>query len=206
MPDLLSGERLKALERELLPGAGECPFVLHKLVAGKIDLRHFDGGRDATYVLVACREREKNPSGTVTIGYAPSVAGTLLIYDVTRHRLQGKARPFECDWNQGDNRLFAILPVQIEAIQARIEIQFGIPTLRVSFLDARGEVIQGALPYEASLEKVDGAVELLHFGATNREGKATTRLPAGVSQQAGQCTIRSLLTGGTVSLDLMPRP
>src|SRR4051812_3930178 len=113
----LNDVRLKALERELLAEAGRGPFVIDQHAAKWVELRHFWGGRDATYVVVSRKSSEfVVPSGSIlaTIQYAMFVEGTTIIYDATDEMLQGKARPFVCDVTRQPARVYALLPMQIE--------------------------------------------------------------------------------------------
>ena len=145
MADDLFPDRLAALERELRTDEGECPFVLEEVAAEGTAVRHFSGGRDATYVLVS---RAAGTATQVTIKYAPFVEGTTIIYDATGETMQGKARPFVCDLTKGAKRVYALLPQQIETIALRTErVDEGVK-LRVAFLDACGQAIQAAVPFE----------------------------------------------------------
>jgi hypothetical protein len=198
--------RLDPLRRQLKAGVGECPFVVREAPGERIDVQHFDGGRDATYVQVVLQDQDPDrPSKGTTIRYAPHVAGTALVYDATAGRMQGKARPFECEWDPHRAHLFAILPVQIESIEARLERVADRWRLHVAFLDALGETIQAALPYQLSLGGNDFGNQFL-FGSTSREdGRTMAKLP-GIAPQPGQkCGVSSLLTGFGVTLDFPDR-
>lgn len=178
MAVLVGEDRLHALWRELQGGKGECPFVLEGADDKDISLRHYDGGRDATYVYVWRQGIFSShpgtfvapqPDATVKVRYSTFVAGTTIIYDATAEAMQGKARPFVCDLTERALRVFALLPYQIEAVDAGTEIKDGKVRLRVSFLDARGEIIQGALPFERQLISPKGHV-LRDYEVTARNG------------------------------------
>jgi len=91
----------------------------------------------------------------VTIGYAPFVEGTAIIYDLTDETMQGKARPFVCNLRQQLVRLYAVMPFQIEETALSIEGVGNNRHLHVAFLDARREAIQAALPFELRLIAAD---------------------------------------------------
>ena len=141
----LNDVRLKALERELLADPGRCPFVIDQHAAKWIDLRHFSGGRDASYVVVSRKSSGFcAPSGSIlaTIQYARFVEGTTIIYDATDETLQGKARPFVCDVTRPPARVYALLPMQIEEIVIAAKGLGEAAEIQVAFHDARGEAIE----------------------------------------------------------------
>jgi len=206
MAEFGGGGQLGSLKRQLRAGVGDCPFVVREAVGERIDVRHFDGGRDATYVQVVLQDQEPDrPSKSTTIRFAPHVAGTMLIYDATAHRMQGKARPFECEWEPQRWHMYAILPVQIESIKARLDRVEDKWRLEVEFLDAQRETIQAALPYEAWLWQYGGG-ELLHFGSTRREdGRISTVLRKFEPQPHQKCSVVSVLAGWGLTLDFPHR-
>ena len=86
-----------ALNEQLRADYGECPLTIGEKASRYVELWHCSGGHDATYVYVSRRlETDADPSrpSEVTIGFAPHVAGTMLIYDVTAGTMQGKAGRF----------------------------------------------------------------------------------------------------------------
>src|SRR5436190_7217627 len=146
-------KRLKSLAHELRAATGPCPFVVDQEAARLIALSHYSGGRNATYVLVS-RKLVGNPplpDVAVTIGYAPFVEGTAIIYDLTDETMQGKARPFVCNLGGQLVRVYALMPFQIEETALSIERVGNNQHLHVAFLDARREAIQAALPFEMRL-------------------------------------------------------
>ena len=194
-----SEHRLSALARELLPGDGPCPFVVLEPPGFRIRLTHFSAGTGTTYVVV-----DRAPDitvgakpVTVTIGYAPFVEGTTLIYDVTDETFQGKARPFTCDLSRSAQRVYAVVPVQIETI--RIRLSAG--KIDVAFLDACGERIAAALPFELTVHDAHNE-SLSSYASTDRNGQFVRALPAPLSSTPINITVRSLLTGRDESLDL----
>jgi hypothetical protein len=181
--------RLAALARELRPGEGPCPFVVLEPPHFKVRLTHFSAGRDATYVVLDRAPIAARPAA-VTIGYAPFVEGTSLIYDLTNETLQGKARPFTCDLTRSEQLVYAVLPVQIETIDIRLRGQ----QIEVEFHDARDERIEAALPFQltatgASLERFES------YACTDAGGRYSRALPASVGASPWTVTVRSLLTG-----------
>jgi hypothetical protein len=197
----LHDPRLAPLANELHVAVGQCPFVIDGSAAQQIQLAHYSGGRDATYVCVsresAAREAQEAPI-SVEIRYATFIEGTTLIYDATAETLQGKARPFVCHLGQETVRVYAVMPFQIEAIDVRLETSGAGPALRVAFRDARGQIIQAALPFE--LQTVDSAGSVAkQYASTDRLGRFTCSLP---SANIAKVVVRSLLTGIDESLVL----
>jgi len=194
-PDLTElNTKLKPLAHELRPDRGPCPFVVDAFDAQRVALPHYSGGRDATYVLVSRKLTGEQPPSdlAVTIRYAPFVEGTTVIYDLTDETMQGKARPFVCDLGDGTIRMYAVMPFQIESIHIRLEPSTSPPSLVVAFLDARGELIQAALPFELQITDSAGHEHTKQYRSTDRSGRYTSKmLPANVRN----CAIRSLLTG-----------
>jgi len=184
--------RLAELERELRPGDGLCPLVVLDPSAATIRLTHLSAGRDATYVVIDNdRDTSANVNAaSVTIGYAAFVEGTTLIYDLTDETLQGKARPFTCDLSRSQQRVYAILPVQIETI--RIRLRAG--QIEVVFLDACGERIAAALPFELTLSGANGE-PVSSYACTDCDGHFVRARPASMGSMPADVTVRSLLTG-----------
>jgi hypothetical protein len=203
-PELIEiTKRLKPLANELRASRGPCPFVVDKQALKRVSLPHYSAGRDATYIHVSRKWNGKLPLTdlSVTIGYAPFVEGTTIIYDLIDEMMQGKARPFLCNLGQQFVRVYMMLPFQIEATDLRIEDPSGGRRLNVAFADARGEKIQAALPFELQIAEADGNPFLTEFCATDREGQFSRNLPS--SACCGERVIvRSLLTGRKESLRL----
>ncbi|MDX1944290.1 MAG: hypothetical protein SFU86_02705 [Pirellulaceae bacterium] len=187
--DLASCE---AFRRELRPAKLACPLVIRDFPAAA-QLHAYDGGHDVEYVIV---ERAAGEHIAITIGYAPRVEGTTLIYDLTAETLQGKARPFACDLSQPTPRCYALLPTQIEEITIQFVPATRSHTLVVEFHDAQSERIQGALPFRLVLRNAAGEVVSEELACTGRDGRFTR---AGISQgelpAGGEVIVRSLLTG-----------
>jgi len=186
------GSRLAKLAGELRPGDDSCPFVVLEPPAAEVRLTHFSAGRDATYVAIdhAPNIAANAKPAVVTIGYAPFVEGTTLIYDLTDEALQGKARPFTCDLCRSEQRVYAIVPVQIEMIQVCLRGQQFV----VEFHDAVGERIEAALPFQltatgASREHVES------IACTRRDGRFSEAVPASIGASPWTVIVRSLLTG-----------
>jgi hypothetical protein len=194
-PDLVElNTRLKPLAHQLRPDRGPCPFVVDQEYARRVALPHYSGGRDATYVLVSRKLDGKLPLAdlAVTIRYAPFVEGTTIIYDLVDEMLQGKARPFVCDLGQRTMRVYAVMPYQIEAIQLRVEGSGLERSLHIAFLDARGETIQAALPFELQFHDSAGDDVGKQFCATDRHGQFARHMP---TADIAKCAVHSLLTG-----------
>lgn len=138
------------LNKQLRTDYGDCPFVVDRRFESAVLIENYNGGRDATYVFVSrgAEWSEESPAALPTIRFAPFVPGTSIIYDVTDATLQGKARPFACDLRKHHRRIYAVLPVQIEAIKIGYQIVREDRQARVSFHDARGEQLEAVCPFE----------------------------------------------------------
>src|SRR5262245_60147915 len=193
-------QRLQPLLRELRRDGSPCPFMVDQDAATRVALSHYSGGRDANYVLVSRKWDGKNrlPDVEVAIRYAPFVEGTAIIYDLIDETMQGKARPFVCNLGQRSGRIYAVLPYQIEETALCVKASGGGRHLRVAFLDARGEPIQAALPFELRLVGADEAL-VTEYRATDRMGQFSYWLDANSS--ANKVVVRSLITGRQESLD-----
>src|SRR5262249_19602011 len=193
-------ERLGPLLRELRSDREECPFVVDQDAAGRAALAHYSGGRDATYIVVSRKWNGGLPLSdlAVTIRYAPFVEGTAIIYDLTDETMQGKARPFVCNFGLRLSRGYALLPFQIEETTLIVDTSGGARQLHVAFCDAGGETIQATLPFELRLLGSDRRALRAEYCATDRRGRFSQVLTAGSSQMV----VRSLLTGREQSLDL----
>lgn len=196
----LHDNRLSALARELRPGDGPCPFVVLEPSDFKVRLTHFSAGRDATYVVL-----DRAPSmaaakfASVTIGFAPFVEGTTFIYDLTDETLQGKARPFICDFSRSQQLVYAVLPVQIETIRIRLHNQ----RIEVAFHDALGERIAAALPLALTLRDARDEARS-SYACTDRDGRFVRALPTPADSMPANITVRSLLTGRDERATLRP--
>jgi hypothetical protein len=202
--EIINLDRLKPLAHQLRAGAGDCPFVVDQEAAQHVTLSHYSGGRDATYVSVS-RKHDGNSSphdALVTIGYAPFVEGTTIIYDVTDEMIQGKARPFVCDLTRKNVRVYAMMPFQVETISLRVEESRGGRQITAAFLDARGETIEAALPFELRLIDASGKTLPAEFCATDRRGQfaVTPEAVLTTDSRVTKVVVRSLLTGYEESL------
>jgi hypothetical protein len=188
--------QFRALASELRLGTGDCPFVVDSAAEKHISLMHFSGGRDASYVAVS---RELGGPGSddplsVNIGYRPFVEGTTIIYDATAETMQGKARPFLCRLPGSQRqRVYAVMPFQIEGILMRA----GNGRWSVGFVDARGELVEAALPFELRLVNEAGERLSAEYHCTDRGGRFSCDVA-----RASRLIARSLLTGCEQSLTL----
>jgi hypothetical protein len=171
--------------------------------------------RDVRYVRVT-RENAANTDGSLselltrpvrpTIAYSPAVAGTDLIYDVTGEFLQGKARPFACDLSREAERIYAVLPFQLEIIAAVAEQRTEPPALlvRVEFQQASGERIVGMLPFEMQLLAARGHVAHASWRATDAAGlfSASLPLPENIADCRWKLVVRSQLDGQTERVEI----
>jgi hypothetical protein len=194
-------DRLAPLLARLAAGRGECPFIAGGPDAAGVKLVHYDGGRDVVYVVVSHNVADHllgHVGGlgdlSVTIRYAPFVEGTALVYDLTDETMQGKARPFECRLTGPMRRVFAILPFQLEAVSVRVDHRGAGPRVVVSFLDAGGETIRAALPFERRLLDSRGKQIAARYDATSRQGFAVLAAPF-ADRTVHSIVVRSLLTG-----------
>jgi hypothetical protein len=214
MAELVREDRLHALWKELEGGKGECPFILDGADEREISLRHYDGGRDATYVYVWLQGIFSSQPGTVVapkvdatvkVRYPAFVAGTTIIYDATAEAMQGKARPFVCDLTKRALRVYALLPYQIEAVDARAEVKDGNVHLRISFLDARGEIIQAALPFERHFITPKGT-GLREYNVTARNGvfNQTPKYEWRIAPGKWKFVVRSLLAKFETAAEFTP--
>lgn len=175
-------------------------FVSQSAEASRLIITQLDGSRDAKFLLVRAGQSASNPLRE-TIGYRPEVAGTALIYDLSAETMQGKARPFACELSRGETKVYAILPVQLEAIDVRIESNEKSRILRVEFHDARGERLQATLPFHLRVEGPDGKPLLESYYVTNRDGRFASQPQLLADAPAGsRVVIRSQLTGNDKSL------
>jgi hypothetical protein len=204
MPYQLNDRRLLALQRELRVGRGECPFIVLDKGNFEVHLAHYDGGRDATYVAVTVANGKATINAaekSVTVGYPPFVAGTTIIYDLNDETMQGKARPFACDFGRTPCRVYVVMPFQIEQINIAVD---ELPRrLKVEFLDAQGERIQAALPFRLQVVAADHPV-MDEYGCTDRAGIYAREFPAIVGRANTKITVRSLLTGRDESAAFSP--
>lgn len=203
---VIHDKRLRELENQLRLPEGECPFVVREAAGREVTLRHYDGGRDAQYVIVERRGLTPvSPAKVVTVRYAPFVESTAIIYDATARAMQGKTRPFACDLTEVPQRVFALLPVQIESIRLRADAERGRVRFRVAFLDASGDTIQAALPFELKLLPANRREPFIKDCSTARSGEFD-QSPAYNWPMAGerwQVVVRSLLTGDEATVEFV---
>jgi len=194
--------RLAELERELRPDDSPCPLVVLEPSAAAIRLTHFSAGRDATYVVIDdARYSSANiTTASVTIGYAPFIEGTTLIYDLTDETLQGKARPFTCELGRSGRRVYAVLPVQIETIRIRLHRQ----QIEVEFHDALDERIEAALPFQLTANGGNTKRFGTYVCTAARDGRFTQAVPAAFGDAPWEIAVRSLLTGREERIKLRP--
>jgi hypothetical protein len=197
MPQSLDDPRLAPLLPLLKPGKGPCPFVAGGKAAEHVTLAHYRGGRDATYVVVQRTDSDANERAvagnlSVTIGYAPFVEGTTIIYDLTAEQMQGKARPFECDLGGRANRVYAVLPYQVERAGVMKDQARPPRNVDIAFLDARDEPLAAALLFQWRFSR-GGQSLASGYAATDERGRFRLELPGA----GGRCEliVRSLLTG-----------
>lgn len=200
---------LDPLWRELLEGDGKCPFVVPDAAAKHVELLHYSGGRQATYVAIGHHPTSnENPADgpCIKVMFAPFVEGTAIIYNVTEMALQGKARPFFCKLEHGGHRLYAMLPYQIEAIKLTATLVKGKLQFDVSFADAGGDVIQAVMPFEMRYVDQRSETRLKEIRVTNREGQHVDSYDYRWSVSPGRWTavVRSLLTGQEQSANFEP--
>jgi hypothetical protein len=190
------------LQQRLQPHSGPCPFVVRGPVAQAIGLAHFSGGRDATYVFVSRKAEFRSTPGAdaPTIHFAPEVAGTAIIYDVTAGGMQGKARPFDCDLGQHATRIYAVMPYQIEGVRTSREPDSRGFVLQVEFVDARQERIEAILPLSKELCLPNGvrskSRSLTDEKGINRASFSVDRKPIPC-----QLIVRSLLADWETTLE-----
>jgi hypothetical protein len=192
-------------------------FVSQAGDASRLVISQLDGGRDAKYLLVSPQrvagiERSEPPATLAaptplkeTLGYRPEVAGTDIIYDLLAETMQGKARPFACELAKGETKVYALMPVQLEAIDAHIAATDKGRILRVEFHDARGERLQAVLPLHLRLEGSDGKPLKQDYVVTDRDGRYASLPQLLADAPAGsRVVVRSQLTGWEVSLKTAP--
>jgi hypothetical protein len=189
---------------------GPALFVSQAGAASRLRLDQYDGGRDAKYIVVSQRRAAKETfypdiwsvvPPRETLGYHPQVAGTDLIYDLTAEAMQGKARPFECDLAGVRAKVYALLPVQIEAIAAQIETTPQGKILQVEFHDATGDRLEAILLFHFAIHLPNGQIHNQGHYATETTGRFASHpklldgVPAG-----SRVIIRSQLTGQAVTV------
>jgi hypothetical protein len=185
--------RFKPLFRYLRPGEGACPFVIDGSAAKRVAISHHSAGRDATLVQIGRKWDGKLPLNdlAVTIRYASFVEGTAIVYDLMDETMQGKARPFVCDLTHRLSRMYMLLPYQIESASLGLREDDKRRVLRIGFTDARGEIIEAALPLELRVSGATGKLLSATYAATNRLGQFDCELP----DQCRSIVVRSCLTG-----------
>jgi hypothetical protein len=186
-------------------------FVSRTGPASRMTIDQFDGGRDAQYFLVrqkiadcgnALRYMTDFSPPRETISFLPQVAGTAIIYDLTDETLQGKARPFVCDLTSVRGRVYALLPMQIEAIALTAATTLAERTAHIEFHDACGERLQALLPFHFRIE-ADGKEIKAGYYVTESDGQFEFP-PMVLADLPAKCrlTVRSQLTGRAQSIDL----
>src|SRR5262245_13504642 len=185
--------RFKHLFCYLRPGDGACPFVIDAGAAKRVAVSHHSAGRDATLVQIGRKWDGKLPLDelAVTIGYAPFVEGTAIIYDLMDETMQGKARPFVCDLRHRLSRMYMLLRYQIESASIELREDEKRRVLCIGFTDARAEIIEAALPLELRVSDATGKLLSATYAATNRLGQFDYELP----DQGSSVVVRSCLTG-----------
>jgi hypothetical protein len=193
------------------PVPGPALFVSCSGTASRVNIKQLDGGRDAQYLAVSRKEEKRvfdhlELADVVppreTIGFLPQVAGTAIIYDLTDETLQGKCRPFVCDLAAVVARVYALVPVQIEAIALAVSGTKADRKVSVEFHDARGERLQALLPFHFRIE-ADGKEIKSGYYVTESDGcfgfppKLLADLPSKC-----RLTVRSQLTGRETMIDL----
>jgi hypothetical protein len=192
--DREQAERFAELIQRLRARVGRALFVAGGPAADDVVLHEYDGGRDAAYIVVVRRRAEM--AARVTIAFGPDVPGTHLIYNATAGEMQGKARPFDVSLADSQAKVFALVPVQIEAIALAVEPTPDGRVLRVEFHDARGEGLKAAFPFHVKIEAADGKLTEAGYFATDREGRFSSHLDLLADAPAGcKIVVRSLLTG-----------
>jgi hypothetical protein len=187
--------RLKPLMHELRGSPNPCPFIANGEAVKRIALAHYSAGHDATYVHVSRKWDGRLPLDELAAA---------IIYDLTSETMQGQARPFVCDLGRRLARSYMILPFQLESISVRAMGPAKTCQLHVAFLDARGQTVEAALPFELRLIDPTGEETRKECYATSRLGQFARRLDGlGVAPAPGfHVVVRSLLTGQAESLAL----
>lgn len=176
----------------------------------------FEGGKDVELILVRARQDASGntPAIRETLTYREDVAGTDLVYDLTREFMQGKARPFVCDLSKLPARVYALLPFQIESLSVTLLGQNGTAAgqgsgieFTVEFLDGLGKRAAGVLPCHVELRKPDGSSAWQRFLATSPEGILTAEaaLPRDAAAGKWSLVVRSQLDGKQVTLPVEVR-
>jgi len=198
--ELLADEKYTALRKQLRPSDGEPLFVPRAAEASRMRLLQFEGGQDAKYIVATRADANFGIAQPLreTIVFAAAVKGVEIIYDITAETMQGKTRPFTCDLTGVKSRVYALLPVQIEAIAVNDRLHQDQLFIRTSFLDASGTRMHAALPFEATVISAAGNERAHTFGCTEaNQGVAESRLTiSGLKLgRRFQVVVRSLLTG-----------
>ena len=195
---------------ERVASKNSLPFQTTPVGKGNPQAQTYAGGRDVRYGVVSVADRGISAEQRrVAISYGPSIAGTDLIYDLTGEFLQGKARPFECDLTQHSQRVYAVLPFQLERIAIaapRRALAGKMLAVRVEFQQATGDRIQGVLPFHLKLLRPDGAAEHQSWRRTDRDGRFGDALLISADGSRGQWSlvVRSQLSGeeATAAIEL----
>jgi hypothetical protein len=175
----------------------------------KLTCEGFTAGKDVELVLVRAKSGEDGKALAVleTLTYRKDVAGSDLVYDLTGEFLQGKARPFDCDLRKQPQRLYALLPFQVE----KLAVVAGKPSDKVSFAaefqNALGQRVRGALPCYAELRMPSGKVVWERYLTSGPSGglggrEATAGLPSDAPRGKWSLIVRSMLDGSEVTLPI----
>lgn len=195
-------DRFAALQAAATADPHRPLFVSQAGAASHLTITQLDGGRDAKYLLISTNLKS---SVKETIGYRPEVAGTDLIYDLSAEMMQGKARPFACDLASGETKVYALMPVQLEAIDVHIATTDKGRILHVEFHDARGERLQAILPFHLRLDGPAGKPLRQTYALTDRDGRYASLPELLADASAGsRVVVRSQLTGWEMILNVVP--
>ena len=125
-----------------------------------------------------------------------SLAGKAAVFDVVtgariRTRLSGGRTVFSERMAQGETRMLAAaarVPARAVVKPARATVKAGTPAeVAVSFADARGARVRGAVPFRVRVANADGAPVpgLADFVCTDSDGKRVLTLPVSPGARSG---------------------
>jgi hypothetical protein len=194
--ELLSISRRDSESREpaLVPTAGKQSLLLSESVGG---------GKDVEIVVVLAKLDSQGKALPVleTLTYREDIAGSDLVYDLTREFMQGKARPFDCDLRKLPVRIYALLPFQVEGLQVAARQQGTKIAMDIEFQDALGKRVAGPLPCHARLQSPAGKAVWEKFLSSSKEGLLSIApgLPENPTPGKWLVIVRSLLDGKEVT-------